>query len=387
LLFILRDLKLRAGNFASDLFAKFKKVLPVWGFPMLFILFGLIFLIVQIAIADKGPPKVEHQWKPEWNATVRDESPQPSKDDLLAAAAPASAPAAAPAPPVQGSSITSESTAALSNGTDVPGPSAIFVFKCYGRAHGVGLCMDGVRYRAMAGQSALQIINAYYTGVIVQQIDDSRPIRVKGRDGAIHTLTMKDYMYHLAEEPEDFPPEGLKVLYMAARAYTLSVIARGKHAASGYDICSSGECCQAFDENKNLAANPNNVRAVDATSGQALFYGDQPIIAAYCGSCGGHTENNEDVWGAPAIPYLRGKADSYCSQSPRFCATKEMSASELSGRLGVGELKLIDLSSRTPGGRVKTVRIVGSSGTKNISGKSLAEIFGFRTTRYEYSFR
>jgi SpoIID/LytB domain protein len=387
LLFTLRDLKLRARNFASDVFAKFRKALPVWGFPMLFILLGLIFLIVQIAISDKGPPKVEHTWKPEWNATVRDESPKPSKDDLLAAAAPSSAPAVAQPAPVQGSSVASESTPSLSNGTEVPGPDAIFVFKDYGRAHGVGLCMDGVRYRAVAGQSSLQIINAYYTGVTVQQTDDSRPIRVKGHDGAIHTLPMKEYLYHLAEEPEDYPPEGLKVLYMAARAYTLSVIARGKHAAQGFDICSSGDCCQAFDENKNLAANPNNVHAVDVTAGQALFYGDQPIIAAYCGSCGGHTENNEDVWGAPAIPYLRGKPDSYCSQSPRFCTTKEISARELSSRLGVSDLRLIDLSSRTPGGRVKTARIVGAGGTKNMSGKALGDIFGFRTTRYEYSFR
>lgn len=387
MLFILRDLKLRAGNLASDVFARFKKALPVWGFPMLFILFGLIFLVVQIAIADKGPPKVEHPYKPEWNATVLDESPKPSKEDLQAAAAPASAPVAAQAAPVQGTSVTNESTPALSNGSEVPGPSAIFVFKDYGRAHGVGLCMDGVRYRALAGQSALQIINAYYTGVTVQQTDDNRPIRVKGHDGAIRTLPMKDYLYHLAEEPEDFPPEGLKVLYMAARAYTLSVIARGKHAAQGFDICSSGECCQAFDENKNLAANPNNIHAVDATSGQALFYSDQPIIAAYCGSCGGHTENNEDVWGAPAIPYLRGKADSYCSQSSRYCTTKEISAKDLSSRLGVGEIKLIDLSNRTPGGRVKTARIVGTGGTKNMSGKALGDIFGFRSTRYEYTFR
>jgi len=386
LLFLLRDLKLRAVNLRSDLFHKARKGLPVWGFPALFVLLGLIFLIIQIAVAQRGSPKVEHKWRPEWNATVREESPP---DDVKAAAAeapPFSVPAIKQIP-VQGATAEVEKSVALSPGSELTSPNAVFVFKCYGRAHGVGLCMDGVRYRAQAGHSATQIINAYYTGVTIAQVDDNRPIRIKGRGGRIHTLSMKEYMYHLSEEPEDFPPEGLKVLYLAARAYTLSVIARGKHTAQGYDICSSGDCCQAFDENKDVSKSPNNKAAVDATSGQALFYNGSPIIAAYCGSCGGHTDNNEDVWGGQGIPYLRGRPDSFCSRSPRYLAVKEMSAKDLQGKLGVGALKLVDLSDRTPGGRVRTVRVVSAGGAKSVSGKALAEILGFRSTRYEYTFR
>lgn len=387
--YIFRDIWTRLGDWGSDAWEWTRDKLPVWGFPMMFIMLGLIFLCVQIAVADKGPPKAKHEWKAEWNQTAQAEESPPVVAESTAPASAnftfpelnqpsAGATAAAPSEP---------SVAGLSNGSAVPGQDAVFVWKCYGRAHGVGLCMDGVRYRAEAGQTAMQIINAYYTGVNVTQVDDTRPIRVRGRDGTVRTLSLHDYLCRLAEEPEDYPPEGLKVLYLAARAYTLSVIARGKHASAGYDICSSGDCCQAFDENKNLNASPNNVAAVNATGGQALYYNGAPIIAAYCGSCGGHTDNNEDVWGGQAIPYLRGKVDGYCSRSPRYQANKEMSVREFASRFGVGQLKMVDLSDRTPGGRVKSVKISGTGGTKSITGKQLADMMGFRGARIEYAFR
>ena len=279
------------------------------------------------------------------------------------------------------------STAALSNGTSVPSADATFVFKCYGRAHGVGMCMDGVHYRALDGQSYKTILNYYYTGISFSKIDDSRQVRIMGHDGQIRTWSMHDYLQHLQEEPNDSPMEELKCLYVAARTYALSCIARNKHTAQGYDLCSSGDCCQACDENKNVAAYPNNNKAIEETAGEIMTYNGQPIIAAYCGSCGGHTDNNEDVWGGAAIPYLRGRPDSYCSKSPRYITVKEMSVREFQGKFGVGDLKLVDLSDRTPGGRVKNARIVGSAGTKSITGAALEQMLGFRGLRIEYSFR
>ncbi|MBU4392740.1 MAG: SpoIID/LytB domain-containing protein [Actinobacteria bacterium] len=275
----------------------------------------------------------------------------------------------------------------LSAGTSVPGPDAVFVFTGQGRAHGVGLCMDGVKYRALAGHSCTDIIHYYYTGVQISNVDDNQPIRVKGRDGQVRTLPLKEYLYHLAEEPETYPYEGLKVLALAARTYTLSCIARGKH--QGFDVCSSGNCCQAFSETKDLSKYPNQIRSIDETAGQIITYDGAPIIAAYCGSCGGHTDNYEDVWGGQPVPYLKGKPDSYCSQAPNFTTTVEISVADLTSKLNasVGTLELIDLSDRTPGGRVRTARVVGSSGTKDIKGKDLAALLGFRSTRIDYTFR
>jgi SpoIID/LytB domain protein len=265
----------------------------------------------------------------------------------------------------------------------------IYYFSGTGRAHGVGMCMDGVYYRAKAGWKYRDILNYYYTGITFSTTDEYRPIRVKGRDGQIRVWSMRDYMYHLQEEPDNYPMEELKALYVAARTYTLSCIDRNKHTAQGFDVCSSGDCCQACDENKNIANYPNSKAAVDATSGQIMTYGGKPITAAYCGSCGGHTENNEDVWGGKPMPYLRGKPDDFCKFSPRFSWTVTFPKSELEARLNsradtqVGELYALDLSNRTPGGRVRTAQIRGSAAIKTVSGGTLQTLLGLPSTKFD----
>ena len=274
-------------------------------------------------------------------------------------------------------------------GASGTGGDPYIYFSGRGRAHGVGLCMDGVKYRAVNGHSYRDIISHYYTGISFGRVDDSQPIRVKCRDGRIRTYSLKDYLYQLQEEPESYPFEGLKVLYVAARTYALSCIAREKHAADGYDICSSGNCCQAMDENKDLSKYPNNCAAVDATAGEVIMYDGKVITAAYCGSCGGHSDNNEDVWGGSAIPYLRGKPDSYCWQSSRYAWSAQFRKSEVEARLNsredtaIGELYVMDLSDRTPGGRVRRARLVGSLAIKEVSGGVIASLFGLQSNMYE----
>lgn len=280
-------------------------------------------------------------------------------------------------------------TSVAGAGPSGAGAEPVYYFVGHGRAHGVGMCMDGVYYMAQQGAEYHNILSYFYTGISFTQTDEARAVRVKGRDGQIRTWTLHDYLHHLQEEPDNYPLEELKALYVAARTYTLSVINRNKHTAAGFDICSSGECCQACDENKNIAAYPNNNAAVDATSGEIMTYNGQPITAAYCGSCGGHTENNEDVWGGTAIPYLRGKPDPYCQYSPRYEWRASFTKSQLEARLNsngnaaVGALNVMDLASRTPGGRVKTARLVGSGGVRYVDGDELAGILGFSNTKFD----
>ena len=269
------------------------------------------------------------------------------------------------------------------------GSSAHYIFSGRGRAHGVGVCMDGVYYRAKSGQGYQEMLNYYYTGIEFSKTDESRPIRVRCSDGVIRAYPLNEYLYRLAEEPETFPSEGLKTVMVAARTYVLSVIARGKHTGGDFDICASGGCCQAFNHNLDPNERPNNKRAVDETAGIILTHGGKVITAAYCGSCGGHTENNEDVWGSTPIPYLRGKPDEWCKYSSRYSWTVSMSAQEVENRLNahadsqVGNLRAIDLSERTPGGRIKRARLVGSEGTKYIRGSSFYGRLGLSSSLVE----
>lgn len=381
----------------EEVLKKSKELLSFWGFPLAVGLVVIVTLSLLLAFAGRSAgPEVRYEPVSERPRYMLAEELASSQQQGLPAAgtsepndpgASGQGAGTAASPPAY---LTS-AAAPLSSGSEVPGQDSVFVFRGYGRAHGVGLCMDGVLYRAQAGHSCMDIINYYFTGVSIGRTDETRPIRVKCRDGVVRTYPMNEYLYRLAEEPDSWPAEGLKVLFLAARTYTLNVIDRGKHAGSGYDICSSGNCCQAFDANRDLSKCPNSIAAVNATAGQIITYNGAPITAAYCGSCGGHTENNEDVWGGQAKPYLRGKPDSFCSRSPRYCAVLDISAAQLRSKLGsagvgVGDLKLVDLSDRTPGGRVRNVRIVGTGGTRTMKGADFARMLGLNT-RLEYSFR
>jgi len=58
---------------------------------------------------------------------------------------------------------------------DVP---ATFSFQGSGYGHGVGLSQMGARSMALAGQSSEQIIKYFYKDVVIEQIDDSKILRV-----------------------------------------------------------------------------------------------------------------------------------------------------------------------------------------------------------------
>ncbi|MDD5747689.1 MAG: SpoIID/LytB domain-containing protein [Actinomycetota bacterium] len=370
---------------------KIREKRAFWIFPAALILVCVLILSIQITLGARKKTNTSiKNYNPEWNRTSSSEESTKAQSE---SGSPKDTGQEKPVIYLQDLLKDSSLSGGQNETLEFTNRNASVVFKVYGRAHGVGLCMDGVKYMALSGKSYMEIINYYYTGVTLSHADDSREIRVRGRDGKIRTMTMKDYLYHLTEEPESFPPEGLKVLYVAARTYTLSCIERGKHASQGFDVCASGGCCQAFDENKDLSKYPRNIAAVNETSGEILTYNGKPIVAAYCGSCGGHTENNEDVWGGKPLPYLRGKVDEFCRQSPNFCKEVRMSVSELERKLNsspktsVGKLNKLDISSRTPGGRVKNAIISGTSGTKKVSGQTIAKVLGFNSTRFEYSIK
>ena len=51
-----------------------------------------------------------------------------------------------------------------------PGGAAVFVFTGGGRGHGVGLCQQGARGRASAGQRYAEILKHYFTGVTTERV-------------------------------------------------------------------------------------------------------------------------------------------------------------------------------------------------------------------------
>ncbi|MGH9365071.1 MAG: SpoIID/LytB domain-containing protein, partial [Thermoanaerobaculia bacterium] len=93
--------------------------------------------------------------------------------------------------------------------------------------------------------------------------------------------------------------EALKAQAVAARTYALAH--RGQFEGEGYDICATAKC-QVY---AGLSAeDPLSNAAVDATRGLVLAYQGKFADALFVSTCGGRTENVENVFGETAEPYL-----------------------------------------------------------------------------------
>lgn len=229
-----------------------------------------------------------------------------------------------------------------------------------------GLALDGRRYR---GALELRHRGAGLTAVNIVPVDD--------------------YLLSVVPEemPTNWPAEALKAQSIAARSFALK--SRGRHAAEGYDLCTTTHC-QLY---KGIASEKTaSTAAVRATRGEVLTYGGQPIEALFHTDSGGMTESSEDVWGNP-IPYLRAVRDTPLGTMPW---TKTMSTAALEQKLAakghaIGRLRAIELSplavgraakDRTASGRVKAMTVTGTKGSVTLSGTAWRSLLGLKSTLF-----
>jgi SpoIID/LytB domain protein len=127
----------------------------------------------------------------------------------------------------------------------------------------------------------------------------------------VNRLPLEQYLLGLNEVPPDWPPEALRAQAIAARTYALWTLARppaGSAATYGFDICASTEC-QVFTGADVLSTRDGGrwIEAVRDTSGRALLYRGDPILARYHSVSGGRTLDNSEAFPEePDFPYLRG---------------------------------------------------------------------------------
>ncbi len=100
--------------------------------------------------------------------------------------------------------------------------------------------------------------------------------------------------------------EAIKAMAVAARSYALHL--RGRHAAQGYDLCSTTHC-QRLDPD---AVTPRLASLAAQTAGELLWFEGKPAFACYSRKCGGTTEDASAVWGSLRAPFLRSHTDPYC---------------------------------------------------------------------------
>ena len=219
-------------------------------------------------------------------------------------------------------------------------------------------------------------------------------------------LPMQEYLYGVSEVSPTWPKEALRVQAILSRTYvTYSVDRYGQHRPTCNCAVYDTSLDQVFvgDDRRTESGTywSRWKRAVNRSDGEIVLYNGQPILAVYTSSSGGHTENNENVWGGSPIPYLRGVKDAAdgVAANVRHSWKVKMSWSTFSSKLNAayGTGKLIRFRIKQPlgvSGRVTVVKspdrggvkIVGSARTVRVSGWSVKSALGLYDTLFSVRF-
>lgn len=146
--------------------------------------------------------------------------------------------------------------------------------------------------------------------------DRNLPVRVNGKQyrgrievfvnergslTVVNTVKMEDYLLGVVPNELGFPAlEAQKAQAVAARTYAVKNI--GQFAREGFDLLPT---IRSQVYNGYNSENANAARAVRETAGIVATYDGKPIIAYYTSTCGGRTENVENIFDEHE-PYLRG---------------------------------------------------------------------------------
>ncbi len=148
-----------------------------------------------------------------------------------------------------------------------------------------------------AGNLPLTVDAATYRGSLRVLVNS------RGTLNVVNRVDIEEYLYGVVPAemgPKRFDePEALKAQAVAARTYAYAH--RGQFEAEGYDLCATPKC-QVY---AGLSAeDPVSNAAVDATRGLVLASGGRFADALFVSTCGGSTENVENVFGEDPVPYL-----------------------------------------------------------------------------------
>lgn len=187
------------------------------------------------------------------------------------------------------------------------------------------------RVRVQPGDAPLQVDGRSYRGSI-EILGTSR-----GTLTLVNELPLEEYLLGVVPNelaPDPFPEvEALKAQAVAARTYIVRNL--GQFENEGFDICAT-DFCQVYlglDTEHPLAT-----QAVEETRGLIATYDGEPINALYSSTCGGQTEDAENVFGE-RVPYLVSTICHYEHPEPQPFASSTIYKSWEDGLLGVAQVE------------------------------------------------
>ena len=171
----------------------------------------------------------------------------------------------------------------------------------------------GAKIRVAGSGAPLAIDNRTYRGAIEVFGNRRNTLTI------VNELPVEEYL--LGVVPNELSPstfgqiEALKAQAVAARTYVQRNLGQSKN--EGYDICAT-DACQVY-----LGAgteDPIASQAVLTTRGVVATFDGKPIDALYTSTCGGRTENSENIFDQK-VPYLVSTSCEYRHPEPLAFST------------------------------------------------------------------
>jgi stage II sporulation protein D len=195
----------------------------------------------------------------------------------------------------------------------------------------------------------------------------------------------------LAGESSTFrSDEALKAMAIAARTY--AAYFKSRHAAEGFDFCSTTHCQRVVLKDINARF----TKAAADTRGLLLWYEARPAFAVYTRDCGGSSEAARLVWPDIRAPYLPVHDDPYCTRhhpgawswsAPVDALKQALLASKLRVPKDLMRVTVLD---QTGSGRARSLLLAGRNSSDRISAGSFRLAVGrdlgwntIRSDRYQ----
>ena len=211
------------------------------------------------------------------------------------------------------------------------------------------------------------------------------------RANVVNEVPLETYLRGVvpAEMPSTWPTNALRAQAVAARSYAAR---RLRPTVGNWDVADDSTS-QVYLGLEGERSSTNN--AIKYTEGTVVKKGSEIANTLFHSTAGGWTEHNENVFvsssgaqTATPVSYLRGRSDrradgtAYDDASPyAVWSTATYTRAQLSSwfgsdsRTNVGTLTALDLRDRGVSGRLISVTLIGSAGSKTVSGDVFRSIF------------
>ena len=199
----------------------------------------------------------------------------------------------------------------------------------------------GTRARIDPPASPLEIDTRAYRGAIEVFGNARRTLTV------VNELPLEEYLRGVV--PNELNPttfgqiEALKAQAVAARTYIQRNL--GQYRNEGYDVCATDTCQVYFGL---LTEDALATQAVTDTRGVVAMYDGRPINALYSSTCGGRTEDAENIFNEK-VPYLVSTACEYQHPKPLPFLTTRSIADWKAGVLAVARVSTYGDAARFMG--------------------------------------